>query len=58
VLANQFIKKMNERLGTKLSYVDISALPGIPGPLPKAGNAVPVIPPEAFQELELLWGSR
>jgi lysophospholipase L1-like esterase len=58
VLANQFIKKMNERLGTKLSYVDISALPGIPAGLSKEGNAIPIIPPEAFQELELLWGSR
>lgn len=58
IIANAFIKKMNASFGMSLSYVDLAALPGIPAPVAKAGSGMPEIPPDAFKELELLWGAR
>ncbi|MEW6511775.1 MAG: SGNH/GDSL hydrolase family protein [Bacteroidota bacterium] len=58
ILANQFIKAMNEKFGMNVTYVDLGAIPGIPAPLAKTTTGIPVIPPEAFSELEMLWGAR
>ena len=52
LIANQFIRVMNLKLGTNIPYVDIGALPGIPAPLSKyefAGRKVPYVSPDAFQ---------
>jgi lysophospholipase L1-like esterase len=57
VVANQFIKAMNGAFGTSVSYVDLASIPGIPAPVAKAGNPFPAIAPEAFGELQMLWGS-
>jgi lysophospholipase L1-like esterase len=58
IVANLFIKQMNARFGMSVSYVDLAALPGIPAPVAKAASGMPVIAPEAFAELEMLWGAR
>jgi lysophospholipase L1-like esterase len=58
IIANQFIKTMNARFGMSLSYVDLASIPGIPAPVAKAATGLPVISPEAFSELEMLWGAR
>ena len=58
IIANQFIKAINAKFGMNLSYVDLTSLPGIPAPVAKAASGMPVIPPGAFSELELLWGAR
>ena len=58
IVANQFIKTMNASFGMSLSYVDLVSLPGIPAPVAKAASGLPVIPTEAFAELEMLWGAR
>lgn len=58
IIANQFIKTMNASFGMNLSYVDLVSLPGIPAPVAKTAAGLPVIPAEAFSELEMLWGAR
>jgi hypothetical protein len=57
VVANQFIKVMNEKFGMKLSYVNVVLLPGIPAGLTKTAGAYPAIPADAFDDVKLLWGS-
>lgn len=59
MIANQFIKVMNDKLDTGVPYVDVSAIPGIPAPLGKVvgGGGIPVIPYEAFRSFDWLWGS-
>jgi hypothetical protein len=57
VVANQFIKAMNAGFGTSVTFVDLASIPGIPAPVAKAGNPFPVIAPEAFDELQKLWGN-
>lgn len=59
IIANEFVKVMNAKYGMKVPMVNLSTLPGIPVPLPKAGFAekiVPVIPYEAFSSFGDLWG--
>lgn len=58
IIANQFIKALNTSLGASVTYVDLASIPGIPAPLGKGGNGIPVIAPEAFGELQMLWGNR
>ena len=56
LVANEFIKTMNAKLGTSIPYVDIGSLPGIPAPLSKyqfGGRAVPYYSPDALQALQL-----
>jgi len=56
LIANEFIRMMNAKLGTSLPYVDVGSLPGIPAPLSKyqfGGRAVPYYPPDALQALQL-----
>jgi len=59
LIANQFIAVMNSKLGMNLPYVDVSALPGIPAPVSKIASTgnYPIIPPEAFKDLQWLWPS-
>jgi lysophospholipase L1-like esterase len=58
VMANRFLKAMNGSFGMSVSYVDLFSIPGIPAPVAKTADGLPVIPPDAFKELEMLWGSR
>jgi len=56
LIANEFIRMMNSKLGTNLPYVDIGSLPGIPAPLSKyqfAGRSVPYYPPDALRALQI-----
>lgn len=58
VVANQFIKAMNQKWGMSVPYVDPSAIPGIPAPVSKAGDSgIPQIPHEAFKSFINLFGS-
>jgi len=58
VLANQFIKVMNEKLGMGVPYVDVTTIPGIPAPISKIQDAsgIPYIPHEAFADFQWLFG--
>ncbi len=60
IIANQFIKVMNEKLGTGIPYVDLGTIPGIPAPVGKvqADAGFPIIPHEAFADFEWLFGGR
>ena len=60
IIANQFIKVMNEQLGTGIPFVDVSTIPGIPAPIGKIaeGPGMPVIPFDAFRDFDWLWGGR
>ncbi len=49
-IANEFIKVINNKYGTSIPLVDLSAIPGIPAPVAKA-DGYPVIPPEAFRSM-------
>jgi len=56
LIANEFIRMMNLKLGTSLPGVDIGSLPGIPAPLSKyefAGKPVPYYPPDALKAMQL-----
>jgi hypothetical protein len=55
ILANQFIKTLNEKFGMNVTYVNLSAIPGIPAGISKAGGGIPSIPLEAFDEFKMLW---
>ena len=58
LIANEFIRVMNSRIGTNIPYVDIGTLPGIPAPLSKyefGGKQVPYFPPDALKALQLQW---
>lgn len=57
IIANLFIKAINAKWGTNIPYVDVSAIPGIPAPVSKAGSDIPQIPYEAFKDLGMLWGA-
>jgi len=58
IIANEFIKVMNEKLGAGIPYVELSALPGIPAPISKVEGVtgMPSIPYEAFSDLGWLYG--
>jgi lysophospholipase L1-like esterase len=58
VVANQFILAMNSSYGWSIPLVDVSALPALAVPLSKGGKVSPVIPEDAFSQLEMLWGTR
>jgi lysophospholipase L1-like esterase len=58
VVANQFIAAMNTLPGVSIPLVDVSALPALTVPLSKGSKVYPVIPDDAFSQLETLWGSR
>jgi hypothetical protein len=58
VVANQFILAMNSSYGWSVPLVDVSALPALAVPLSKGGKVSPVIPDDAFSQLEMLWGTR
>jgi hypothetical protein len=58
LIANEFIRMMNLKLGTNISFVDIGTLPGIPAPLSKyefGGRPVPYYSPDALKALQLQW---
>ena len=57
VIANQFIAVMNSSFGWSIPLVDVSALPALVVPLSKGGKVSPVIPEDAFSQLEMLWGT-
>jgi len=59
IVANQYIKAMNDKLGMHVPYVNINNLPGIPTPpLSKAhGVQYPNIPLSAWKSFHTLWGS-
>ena len=58
VLANEFIKVMNAKWGMNISFVEVSTLPAVPGPLAKsAAEGMPIIPADAFRDLGWLWGN-
>jgi lysophospholipase L1-like esterase len=57
IMANLFIKAINAKWATNIPYVDISAIPGIPAPVSKAGDGIPQIPYDAFKDLGMLWGT-
>jgi lysophospholipase L1-like esterase len=58
LIANEFIRMMNLKLGTNIPFVDIGTLPGIPAPLSKykfGGRPVPYFSPDALKALQLQW---
>ncbi|HTY58125.1 MAG TPA: SGNH/GDSL hydrolase family protein [Bacteroidota bacterium] len=58
LIANEFIRAMNMKLGTNIPFVDIGSLPGIPAPLSKyefGGRPVPYYSPDALKALQLQW---
>jgi len=59
IVANQYIKAMNDKLGMHVPYVNVNNLPGIPTPpLSKAhGVQYPNIPLSAWKSFHTLWGS-
>ena len=57
IIANAFLRAINQKLGGSIPYVDINALPGIPAPLSKytiGGKAVPYIAPGAMTDEQML----
>jgi hypothetical protein len=56
VLANEFIKVMNQKFGMSIAPVDIAAIPGIPAPVAKGSTDIPVLTPEAYDHYHWLFG--
>jgi lysophospholipase L1-like esterase len=58
ILANQFIKVMNEKFGMGVPYVDVGTIPGLTAPLGKnqGDYGIPYIPHEAFADFDWLFG--
>jgi lysophospholipase L1-like esterase len=51
VVANEFIKAMNNKWNMSIPLVDLSALPGIPAGITKSADGYPVLPADAFKDM-------
>jgi lysophospholipase L1-like esterase len=56
VLANEFIKVINQKFGMSIAPVNIALLPGIPAPVAKGGSDAPVLSPDAYEQYLWLFG--
>lgn len=57
IIANEFIKVINQRYGMTIPLVDVAVIPGIPAPIAKGSDALPLLSPDAYKQYEWLFGN-